>query len=168
MGASQKFFRAASRFTPYIETAMSEALYNTRILRLAASIPHAARLAAPQASAVRVSPVCGSRVTVDVDLDEGGRVARFGQEVRACALGQAAAALLGETVLGRSGDEIADARAGLAAFLKGDAETPGDWPGLDVFAPARPHKARHASILLAFDAALAATQAAQSERAAAA
>ena len=137
---------------------MAEALYNTRILRLAASVPHAVRLDAPQASVVRVSPVCGSRVTVDLDLDENGRVARFGQEVRACALGQASASLLGEHVVGRSADELSAAHDALSAFMKGNAETPGDWPGLDVFAPARPHKARHASILLAFDAAAAAAR----------
>jgi NifU-like protein involved in Fe-S cluster formation len=131
---------------------MSETLYNTAILRLAASVPHATRLASPQASVVKVSPVCGSRVTVDLDLDSAGRVARIGQEVRACALGQASAALMGAEVIGRTPAEIAAARDGLAAFLKGEAEHPGDWPGLDLFAPARPHKARHASILLAFDA----------------
>lgn len=134
---------------------MSEALYNTAILRLAAS-PPAPRLDAPQASVVRVSPVCGSRVTVDLDVDDAGRVARFGSEVRACALGQASAALLGQHIVGRSAHELAAARNGLAAFLSGDAETPGDWPGLEIFAPARPHRARHASILLGFDAAAAA------------
>jgi NifU-like protein involved in Fe-S cluster formation len=139
---------------------MSETLYNTAILRLAAAIPHTVRLAAPQASVVRVSPVCGSKVTVDLDLDDAGRVARFGQEVRACALGQASAALLGGHVVGRSEAEIAAARDALAAYLKGDAATPGDWPGLDLFAPARPHKARHGSILLAFQAAAAAAEAA--------
>lgn len=132
---------------------MTETLYNTQILRLAASIPHAVRLDSPQASVTRVSLVCGSRVTVDLDLDAGGRVARFGQEVRACALGQSAAALLGEHVTGRSATELAAARDGLAAYLKGDADTPGEWPGLNLFAPARPHKARHGSILLAFQAA---------------
>src|SRR3546814_3015744 len=71
---------------------MAEALYNTRILRLAASIPHAARLPNPQASVAKRSPVCGSRVTVDVDLDSAGRISALGQEVRACALGQASAA----------------------------------------------------------------------------
>jgi NifU-like protein involved in Fe-S cluster formation len=136
---------------PYIG-GMSDALYNVAILRLAASVPHATRLAAPQASVVKVSPVCGSRVTVDIDVDAEGRVARIGQEVRACALGQASAALMGAEVIGRTPGEIAAARDGLAAFLKGEAEHPGDWPGLDLFAPARPHKARHASILLAFDA----------------
>lgn len=132
---------------------MSETLYNTAILRLAATIPHAARLNAPQASVVRVSPICGSRMTVDLDLDPAGRVVAFGQEVRACALGQASAALLGAHVVGRTGAEIAAARDELAAYLKGDAATPGDWPGLELFGPARPHKARHGSILLAFQAA---------------
>ncbi len=134
---------------------MSEALYNTAILRLAAS-PAPPRLDGPQATVVRVSPVCGSRVTVDLDIDAAGRVARFGSEVRACALGQAAATLLAGHVVGCSGAEIAAARDGLAAFLKGETETPGDWPGLDIFAPAKPHRARHASILLGFDAAAAA------------
>jgi len=131
---------------------MSAALYNTQILRLAAAIPLAGRLVGPQASVVRVSPVCGSKVTADVDL-EGGSVARFAQDVRACALGQASAALLGAHVVGRTPDEIAAARDALAAYLKGEAATPGDWPGLEVFDLARPHKARHGSILLAFQAA---------------
>lgn len=133
---------------------MSEALYNTAILRLAASIPHQARLDHPQASIQRVSPVCGSRITADLDLDPDGRVARFGQEVRACALGQASAAILGANILGRTAPELAAARDGLAAFLKGEGEAPpAGWPGLELFGPARPHRARHGSILLAFQAA---------------
>jgi len=142
---------------------MSETLYNTRILRLAASIPHQRRLEGAQATVQRVSPICGSRVTVDVDLDEAGRVARFGQEVRACALGQASAAILGGDVIGKTPLELARARDALAAFLKGEAETPGDWPEVDVLAPARPHKGRHGSILLAFQAAADAAQAAASD-----
>ena len=139
---------------------MTEPLYNTAILRLAAA-PAAPRLADPQASSVKVSPVCGSRVTVDVGLDDAGRVARYGAEVRACALGQAAAALVGAHVVGRTRGEIAAARTALGAYLAGSAATPGDWPGLDIFAPARPYKARHPSILLGFDAALAAVDSAR-------
>lgn len=145
---------------------MAEALYNTEILRLAASIPHTDRLAAPHASVVRVSAVCGSRVTVDVEVDGDGRVSRFGQEVRACALGQASAALLGNGVIGRNAGELAVAHAALAEYLRGGSATPGDWPGLAVLGPARPHKARHASILLAFDAAAAAAAQAGQRRAA--
>lgn len=133
---------------------MSEALYNTEILRLAASIPLQTRLEAPQASTQKVSPLCGSRVTVDLDLDADGRVVRFGQEVRACALGQASASILGAGVIGCSAGELVQARDALAAFLRGDlAEAPPGWPRLALFLPARPHKGRHGSILLAFQAA---------------
>src|SRR3546814_19069237 len=103
---------------------MAEALYNTRILRLAASIPHAARLPNPQASVAKRSPVCGSRVTVDVDLDSAGRISALGQEVPACALGQASAALMGASAFGRSGAELAAARAALRPYLAGVGETP--------------------------------------------
>jgi len=132
---------------------MTTALYNTEILRLATAIPHQTRLADPAGTAERRSPVCGSRITVDVALDAEGRVAALGQEVRACALGQASAALMGAHAIGRSANELAAARDALTAFLAGEADTPGAWPGLDIFAPARPHSARHASIRLAFEAA---------------
>ena len=131
---------------------MSASLYNATILRLATSIPHQMRLADPQATVEKRSPVCGSRVTVDVRLGPDGHVAELGQEVRACALGQASAALMGEHALGRSPADLAAARDALAEFLAGKRPDPGDWPGLEIFAPARPHRARHASIRLAFEA----------------
>lgn len=128
------------------------ALYTRDILRLAASIPNLGRLDHPQASVEKSSPVCGSRVVVDLVLDGGGRVFALGQEVKACALGQASAALMGAQAEGRSREELAQARDSLAAYLRGQRDDPGDWPGLDVFAGARRFPARHASILLAFEA----------------
>lgn len=131
---------------------MNAPLYNTTILRLAATIPHVGRLAQPHATSERRSPVCGSRVTVDVEVDADGRVSALGQEVRACALGQASSNLMASSAIGRSPEELAAARDALTAWLAGERDDPGAWPGLDIFAPARPHKARHASIRLAFEA----------------
>ena len=131
---------------------MTAALYNPTILRLATSIPHQDRLAQPQGTSERRSPVCGSRVTVDVVLDGEGRVAELGQLVRACALGQASAALMGAHAIGRTLPELEAARDALAAFLAGTRDDPGDWPGIEIFLPARPHSARHPSIRLAFEA----------------
>ena len=128
-------------------------LYNRDILRLAASIPHLGRLERPQGSAEKRSPLCGSRVAVDVVVDDEGRVAELGQEVKACALGQASAALMGAGAIGRSAPEFLRARDNLAAFLDGRSNDPGDWPGLELFRAARPHKARHPSILLPYEAA---------------
>ncbi len=132
---------------------MSETLYNADILRLATGIQHHARLTDPQGTAERRSPICGSRVTVDVNLGADGRVSEVGLLVRACALGQASSATLAGEVLGKSPAELAAARDALTAWLaSGEGEVP-DWPGLHLFTPALPHSARHPSIRLAFEAA---------------
>ena len=146
---------------------MSAPLYNAEILRLAASIPHHQRLASAQATAEKRSPICGSRVTVDLSLGEDGRVAEVGLLVRACALGQAAASLLASEIVGRTPAELAAARDALTAWLARAGDAPG-WPGLAVFEPALDYSARHPSIRLAFEAAAeaAAAAAAQSTTAA--
>jgi len=131
---------------------MNAPLYNNRILRLAASIPFHERLAEPMASVEKRSPVCGSRVAVDVDLDDEGRVGAIGMLVRACALGQASASLMGAHAIGRTLAELETARDDLTAWLAGSRATPPDWPGMDIFAPALPHSARHPSIRLGFEA----------------
>lgn len=129
-------------------------LYSGRILALAAEIPHSERLGDPQASAKRRSPLCGSTVSVDLDLTDG-RVSRFGQEVRACALGQASAAVLGANVIGLGREEIETALGELRAMLKDDGPVPSPpFEGLEVLAPARDYRNRHASIMLAFEATL--------------
>lgn len=143
---------------------MNAPLYNAEILRLAASIPHHERLTHAAATAEKRSPVCGSRVTVDVGVDEQGRVDAVGLLVRACALGQASASLLAAHILGRTPEELAAARDALAAWLAGEGMAP-DWPGIDVLAPARDYSARHASIRLAFEAAAEAAEQAVKARA---
>jgi NifU-like protein involved in Fe-S cluster formation len=130
---------------------MTAPLYNIDILRLASSIPHHERLADPQASVERRSPTCGSRVTADVRMADG-RLADMGLEVRACALGQASAALMAAQAIGMSAEELAEARDRLTAYLSGQSDDLDFWPGLAVLAPARGYPARHASIRLGFEA----------------
>ena len=127
-------------------------LYSGRILELAADIPHHGRLPAPQATVRKRSPLCGSTVTVDVMMAEG-RISGFAQEVKACALGQAAAAVLGRVVVGRSRTELEAARDALRTMLKeGGPVPPAPFDGFEVLIPARDYKNRHASILLALEA----------------
>ena len=131
---------------------MIDDLYSARILALAANMPRAGRLAEPGASSEKVARLCGSKVVVDVVMADG-RVADFAQDVRACALGQAAAAILGEHVLGASVEELAAGRDGLRALLKTGAAPPqGRFADLAVLAQVREFPARHASTLLAFEA----------------
>ena len=136
-------------------------LYSGRILALAADIPHAGRLEAPMASAKRRSPLCGSTVTVDLDVADG-RISRFAQEVKACALGQASAAVLGGVAVGLTRVEVERGLAELRAMLKTGGPVPSaPFEGLEVLLPARDYKNRHASILLALEATVEAMAAAE-------
>ncbi|MBY5974494.1 iron-sulfur cluster assembly scaffold protein [Ferrimonas balearica] len=127
-------------------------LYSSRILALAAEIPHQDRLDDPDATVKKRAPLCGSTVTVDVDVEDG-KIARYGQEVRACALGQASASVVGGAVIGRTKAEILTARDQLRAMLKDGGPVPdAPFDGLEVLQPAREYKNRHASILLALEA----------------
>lgn len=128
-------------------------LYSGRILQLAANIPHLGRLDAPDGSAKRRSPLCGSSVTVDVAMQDG-RVAAYAQDVKACALGQAAAAVFGGAVIGRTRVEVEAARDALAAMLTSGGPAPAaPFDGFEALLPARDYKNRHASIMLSLEAA---------------
>jgi len=127
-------------------------LYSARILALAADIPHQGKLNAPQARVRKRSPLCGSAVTVDVIMRDGV-VADFAQDVKACALGQSAASVLGAHIIGRTPEEIARLRDELRAMLKKNGPVPSaPFADYEVLTPARDYKNRHASILLAVEA----------------
>lgn len=139
-------------------------LYSGRILALAADMPRTDRLDAPDATVKKRSPLCGSTVTVDVKLTDGV-ISDYGQDVKACALGQAAASVVGANVIGQSRGDIEAARDALKDMLKSDGPAPAaPFDDLEVLRPARDYKNRHASILLALEATLEAVD--QAEQAA--
>ena len=139
---------------------MAEALYTIDILRLAASVGNWPPLGSPHGSAERRSPTCGSRVRVDMMLGPGGGVSALGLAVSACALGQASAAIMASDAAGKQATAFVAARSALADYLAGRSERLPEWPGMEQLAPARAYPVRHPSILLAFDAAVAAMEAA--------
>jgi NifU-like protein involved in Fe-S cluster formation len=128
------------------------ALYTPEILRLAVSIAHLGRLEGAYSSVEKRAPVCGSRVRLDYRLDDAGRIVAFAQEVNACALGQASAALLGARVIGSTAADIEAALAYLQTLLSGEAVRESVWPSLEIFTPAIDYPARHGAILLPFAA----------------
>ena len=144
---------------------MIDELYSARILKLAANMPHSGRLADPQGTGERVAKLCGSRAVVDVVLDDSGRVAAFAQDVKACALGQAAAGVLGESIVGASTEEIAAARDAMTAMLKAGGEGPeGRFEGLRALKLVADYPARHASTMVALEATLDAVRQAQGRK----
>jgi NifU-like protein involved in Fe-S cluster formation len=130
-------------------------VYSRELLRLGLRLAEQERLSESHGSAEARSRICGSVVIADVRMD-GARVTAFGQDVKACAVGQASAAVLGSHVIGLTHVELAGARATLANYLNGLSDDLSNWPELQLLADVRQHKGRHAAALLPYDAVLAA------------
>ena len=131
---------------------MINEIYNRKILEFAADIPHLQRLDAPDATAIAHSRLCGSKVTVDLKMRDGV-VTDFGQDVKACALGQASSSVMGHHVIGSTAAELRALKDQMYAMLKDNGPAPtGKWSDYEAFIPVRDFKARHASTLLTFDA----------------
>lgn len=127
-------------------------IYNTRILELAGAISRIGRLADPNGTATAHSKLCGSTITVDLKLRDG-RVSDFGQSVKACLLGQAAASVMAREIVGSTPDELRRVGHTMRVMLKEGGPPPtGRWADLAVLEPVRNYKARQASTLLVFDA----------------
>ena len=131
---------------------MINEIYNRKILEFAADIPRLQRLAHPDATAVAHSRLCGSKVTVDLKMDNGV-VNDFGHDVKACALGQASSSIMARHVVGATAEELKSLRLQMHKMLKEEGPPPtGKWADLEALLPVRDFKARHASTLLTFDA----------------
>ncbi|MFD0915563.1 iron-sulfur cluster assembly scaffold protein [Pseudahrensia aquimaris] len=129
-----------------------DAVYNSKLLEFAGNIPRIGRLDAPDGSAKAHSKLCGSTVSVDV-MTDGERVTDYAHDVKACALGQAAASILAANVIGATMDELVQGREELRAMLKEDGGAPtGRFAELEFLSPVKEYRARHASTMLAYDA----------------
>lgn len=131
---------------------MIDDLYNQRILEFAGSISKTERLEQPQATAKAHSKLCGSTIIVDLEVTDG-IVSNFGQDVKACALGQSTASVMARTIIGATPQELKALRERMYDMLKNNGEAPQDrFDDFKYFAPVREYRARHASTLLVFDA----------------
>ena len=132
-------------------------LYSLDVLRLATSLPHNDTLDTPHASATCRAPLCGSEMTVDVALDENTHITGLAIRAKACALGQASAAVLRTKALGQDVAQIRAVSDSLKTALQNGS---GDlaWPELELFRYASDFPARHGAIMLPFDALIAALE----------
>lgn len=128
------------------------AVYNRALITLSAMADAPKRLADADVSALAVSPICGSEVTIDLALD-GDRVTGFGFAVEACALTKTVVAVMAKAIIGKTRQDVATAGAAMAAMLEGKPEAPeGDWAELNILAPVKDYTARHNAIMLPFEA----------------
>jgi len=130
-----------------------ETLYSKQLMSYAQSVATPHRLDHPDATGHASSMICGSEITIDLTLDQQGKIATFGYEIAACSLTKTALAIVKEAVIGQSRDEIAAAGALLSQILENEAEPPvGHWSHFEFLLPCREYPARHQSILLVFEA----------------
>lgn len=127
-------------------------IYNSKLLELAASIPHTGHLSCPNARGEAHSKLCGSTVSVELIIDKG-RITNFAQNVKACLLGQATASIVGQHIIGTSIEEVRTVGEQMRKMLKENGPAPtGKWADLKLLAPVREYRHRQPSTLLIFDA----------------
>ncbi len=131
---------------------MSEELYQAALVARAKQGRTRGRLAQPQNSITLDNPLCGDRVTLDVNLTDG-RVSAVGHHVRGCLLCEASAELIAAHATGKTQGELADATSAVTAILREGKDAPaGAWSELAIFAPVHKVKSRQDCVLLPFEA----------------
>ncbi len=131
-------------------------LYTPAILRLALAAADFPPLAAADARVERRALLCGSRIALDLRMNGKGQVIAVGFSLHACAIGQAAAALLAREISGRDAADLVATAHALTRWLDDPAAPPPDWPGIIALEPVRALPARRGAALLPFEAAAAA------------
>ncbi|WP_305096033.1 iron-sulfur cluster assembly scaffold protein [Croceibacterium aestuarii] len=130
----------------------AERLYTPELLALAVELAeHPLDDSLPLRGSAR-SKSCGSTLDMALGVDDAGRIDALGMRVRACAVGQAAAALFARSAAGRTATQIAAASERIERWLVEGGEVP-DWPELALIAAARDYPARHGAIMLPWTAA---------------
>ena len=128
-------------------------IYTDAILTLAASLPPYQPLPAPVRSGKAVSAICGSKIDIELHLDAAGRITAFTQQVKACLIGQASAALMQQHIKGLAPETINQAARDIDNMLHGGpVPTDAPWQSYECFKPVRAYPARFSSVLLVFEA----------------
>ena len=127
-------------------------LYNRDILRLTATLSHTERLENPHATITKTSRICGSKIIIDVMLEDGV-ITHYGQEVKACALGQASAAIVAEHAIGLNKDSFLPIAGAFETMINdGTALPEGAWEKLVLLESVKDHPSRKGSVMLPFEA----------------
>ena len=127
-------------------------LYTIDILRLSAGLAEAVRLENPTHTVTKKSRICGSSIVVDVVI-EAGEITQYGQGVKACALGQASAAIVQKYAVGLDAEALERVAAAFEAMINGNAfDKAALWPELRHLEVVKDNPSRKGSVMLPFDA----------------
>ncbi|WND02696.1 iron-sulfur cluster assembly scaffold protein [Temperatibacter marinus] len=135
-------------------------LYTKDILRLTLQIPNQVRLENPDKTIDRRSRICGSSLALDLKLSDTGDILDFGWDVKACALGQASAAIIGPKLIHLSLDHLIILKDHMDAMLRDGKKVEwetvleGDFTKMQYLEAAKDHPGRLGAIYLPIDALL--------------
>ncbi|MEN8722813.1 MAG: iron-sulfur cluster assembly scaffold protein [Alphaproteobacteria bacterium] len=128
-------------------------LYQRDLLRAAADASHAGRLPRPDGSATVNNPLCGDKITIDITLAPDNTLSAYTHETEACVLCQASAGLIGSTLEEATATLITETHQAVTQVLEqGSGTLPTQAKGFGIFAAVTDHTARHACVLMPFEA----------------
>ncbi|WP_395021165.1 iron-sulfur cluster assembly scaffold protein [Dongia sp.] len=130
---------------------MNSDLYHTELVARAREAFGEGRIAAAAASITVDNPLCGDRVTLDLEKSDG-KVKAIGHEVKGCLLCAAAAATIAAFGQNRSPAELREMALAAKALMKDGTAVPERFAGLRVFTPVHAAKSRRDCVLLPFEA----------------
>ena len=127
-------------------------LYSEKILKLATEIPNLGRIEQAEKEISQRSPICGSKVTIYINF-KNGVISEYKQEIKACALGQASAAIFGLNAIGQDYSSVFNLYCCVKNMRENNSDSPTKpFEKYELLRPAYEFKNRHASILLVLDA----------------
>jgi nitrogen fixation NifU-like protein len=130
---------------------MTDELYHEKLTQRAEAGRARGRLEQPDKSVTLDNPLCGDRVTLDLEKSDG-TVKAIGHEVKGCLLCAASAATIAEFGRNRSPAELREMAVAAKALMKDGTAVPEKFAGLRVFSPVHASKSRRDCVLLPFEA----------------
>lgn len=131
---------------------MNEELYQEQIIELAKKADHHVRLDKADCSCTVNNPLCGDRITVELQSD-GEKIKSIACQVRGCLLCKASTSVLSEIACGMTFDQIKRIAFDLNQALKSPLDDLECFPAeYRMFYPVRSRKSRHSCVMLPFDA----------------
>jgi nitrogen fixation NifU-like protein len=130
---------------------MSSELYHAELVARAREAFGEGRLAGAAASITVDNPLCGDRVTLDIETSNGA-VKAIGHQVKGCLLCEASAATIAAFGQNRSPSELREMAGAAKALMKDGTPVPERFAGLRVFTPVHAAKSRRDCVLLPFEA----------------
>ncbi|MBN2374224.1 iron-sulfur cluster assembly scaffold protein [bacterium] len=130
---------------------MNNDLYHDQIIKWSKKTDNNKRLENPDCSATVSNPLCGDRVTIEVEI-EGDVIKDMSCQIKGCMLCRASGSILAKLAGGMKYSELKNMALDLEQALKSQTDNPESFPETyRMFYPVKKHRSRHSCVLLPFE-----------------